>query len=517
MKPMVCVALVALLTASSVQANLSDCPDLADPASVERYREEAVQVIEREWRHTGTNRPFIQLSEAVDVRSCLTGATSLPECLAPLKAMADMLTAPVSSELDLNAREDERKRPPMEFLDGVDSNWGVTLKSDVETIAAMNRWPAVRYKSRHAGGFDSDTPSLLMIRVPGDRVSPPVDYDRYLNFALPADEVAEEMNPVPTKPLVGSPAELRSFGDAPKQFTIVTMKRKNGDQPAQVFFQKYTRNWGSSTWTPNESHEVFGCYSCHPNGLRAISPLGFHVRKLDNGQTERQMPREDWLKVKEMNDAMEQSAGNRMVSWRGPGEGSDFRPYLDPRGFGPTLGRTIPYTKATVTNPDGTTVELPVTRQKEFIMGGSFAGVNYPGCFNARPTVSVVDIFGRAPGRGNVYRLTAEAPQRIRWQFVRDAMNCSSCHGNTSRGAITAKVDYSQVDFKILVDQSMPHNYHMNPMDRGSPNAPVQDRLTADERIALANCLKVEFEQFERNRVRESLTSTSCQPAGQGN
>jgi hypothetical protein len=199
-----------------------------------------------------------------------------------------------------------------------------------------------------------------------------------------------------------------------------------------------------------------------------------------------------------------------MVSWRGAGEGDGFRGFLDPKGLGPTLGRTLPLTKVNVPQADGTSLELPITRQREFIMGGTFNGVDYPGCFKARPAVSVVDIFGRAPGRANIYRLSP-VPQ-VRWQFVRDAMNCSSCHGNTSRGAITAKIDYSQVDFKILVDQSMPHNYHMNPMDRGSPNAPVQDRLTPDERIALANCLKVEFEQYERTKVRESLTSVACEP-----
>ena len=130
------------------------------------------------------------------------------------------------------------------------------------------------------------------------------------------------------------------------------------------------------------------------------------------------------------------------------------------------------------------------------------------GCYNSRPTVSVVDIFGRAPGLHNVYSLS-ETPS-IRWDRVGSAMNCASCHNNAQRGALNEKTDWSQIDFKILVDQSMPYGLHNNPLDIGDASTPVEDALTGDERIALANCLRAEF-QLERKELKQWLTQDSCQ------
>ena len=89
-------------------------------------------------------------------------------------------------------------------------------------------------------------------------------------------------------------------------------------------------------------------------------------------------------------------------------------------------------------------------------------------------------------------------------------MNCATCHNNAARGAFNERTDWSQLDFKMLVDQSMPYGAHNNPLDLGGATTPVEDALTSDERLALANCLKAEF-QLERKELAKWLTEVSCQ------
>ena len=94
-------------------------------------------------------------------------------------------------------------------------------------------------------------------------------------------------------------------------------------------------------------------------------------------------------------------------------------------------------------------------------------------------------------------------------------MNCASCHDNVIRGGINHTMDMSQVDFKILVDQSMPAGAHINPLDTvdgvpGSSSNPVHDELTGDERIALANCVEAEFE-LEQKQLTKWLSQTQCE------
>jgi hypothetical protein len=98
----------------------------------------------------------------------------------------------------------------------------------------------------------------------------------------------------------------------------------------------------------------------------------------------------------------------------------------------------------------------------------------------------------------------------VRWEKVRDSMRCAMCHNNIRRGGLNDDTDYAQIDFKILVDQSMPYGSHINPMDQGSPDMPVIDDLTGDERIALANCLQEEFE-LEKQELVKWLTQSTCQ------
>ena len=426
------------------------------------------------------------------VRRCFPNPA--PSCIQPIldyTARGDIAEA----TSDMPFANAPQRQPPTEFLAAHASGYEYVIPADIEHIASSRGWPVVRYKSRHAGGFDSDTANLLMVYVPGDRVNPPVSYDRWLNFATPHDSDATALTPLPQARLaIDSDYAINGGVGLPKVFTMVSLERRVGARPAEVYFQMFDRRPGSPKFVPRANSDVTGCVSCHPNGLRAISPLGLHVR-----DGEPQLPERDWLAAKEINAAMISSAGSKTVSWRSATAVDGVRkPFLNPINQGPILGPVTP-------------LNVAGSRTEEFIMGSTLPdGTPIRGCFNRRPTVQVVDIFGRAPGLNNIYALSSNPA--IRWTKVRDAMTCARCHDNVGRSSINQTVDMSQVDFKILVDQSMPLGAHANPLDQdpGGPAVPVRDDLSGDERIALANCLAVEFE-LEKSELQKWLSQTSCQ------
>lgn len=414
----------------------------------------------------------------------------VPVCL---QRVSDLTTTTLGSpSQDASFQDTPQRQPPPElFAPGAGpTDFKYFVRTDIEALAKEKGWNIVRYKSRHAGGFDSSTSSLMMLHVPGDKVTPPVGYDRWLNFALPADVQAEEMNPTPQQKIPDE-ATFAAEGTGPsipRTFTMVSLDKAADGKPGQVYFQMFKRTgFGSGIYTPSGTAGVSSCYSCHPNGLRSISPMGYHVRA-----GEPQLPPDAWAAVKTINDAMDEGADLKMVSWRDVGG----NPLMRPKAYWPIYGANKPLNG--------------MTRTREFIMGGTLAnGTTVEGCYKSRPTVKVTDIFGRPPGRNNIYKLN-DTPD-IAWEKVRDAMKCETCHNNKGRGAINKGTSYEQVDFKILVDQSMPLGFHENPLDQGQdPAAAVKDSLTGDERIALANCLKDEF-AMEAPFQKEWLTAQACQ------
>jgi hypothetical protein len=466
------VSVLSFHQSSGLAASL-ECLDAAPTADeVESWRWEAAQQL--------AQGSITERNLASQIRSCF--GTQVPVCLQSLNNYALRNdTAPAS--MDSPLRSSAAKRPPAElFLNGT-ANFEYRVPENIEERAAALGWPSVRYKSRHSGGFDRDTSSLLMIYVPGDRVNPPVNYDRWLNFALPEDPVSAAMNPTPGSPWPSADdyaAEGRGEIALPKIFTMVSLDRRQEDRAAQVYFQRFLRNGrGNTTFKPEGNSDPKRCVSCHPNGLRAISPLGYHVRKDEN-----MMEESAWENVKLINDAMVKAAGNRPVSWRDApvSSGSTQRkPLLNPAAFGPSVGPMVPL------NGRSRTVEF----------------INQ--CAERRRSIDLRDIFGRAPGRGNIYRLSSR-PQ-IDANKVMRYMNCGACHGNAARSPLNALTDWAQIDFKILVDQSMPLGAHRNPLE--SSTGDVQDVLNADERIALANCLQAEFELEVQEKTRW-LTQGTC-------
>ncbi len=469
-------ALLSVLawTPSATLAASLECLDPTPSAvEVERWRLEAAQQLEA---GSITDRNL-----AEQIRSCF--GNEVPACLARMNDYVNRNNV-AAPNFDTPVRSAPAKQPPAQlFLNGA-ASFEYRVPEDIEARAAALGWPSVRYKSRHSGGFDRDTASLLIIYVPGDRANPPVNYDRWLNFALPEDPSSAATHPTPSSPLPSADdyaAEGRGEVDLPKVFTMVSLDRRMDNKPAQVYFQRFLRNGrGNATFKPEGNADPKRCVSCHPNGLRAISPLGYHVRK-----EESMMDEEAWQTVQLINDAMIKAAGQKTITWRDApvsATSTQRRTLLNPAAHGPMVGPLVPL------NGRSRTVEF----------------INQ--CAQRRRSIDVRDIFGRAPGRDNVYRLSSR-PEIDAAKVIR-FMNCGACHGNASRSPLNALTDWAQIDFKILVDQSMPWGAHKNPLE--STTGTVEDSLTPDERIALANCLQAEFELEIQEKTRW-LTQARCQ------
>lgn len=448
------------------------CPETAPtPESLTQWRLEAAQSLNSGSITDGAMSDLLKRCFGSQVPACLQRVNDY--------AGRNDIAAPAQ---DQTVRDAAQKQPPSELFLSSSDPFSYLVPETIEERAAALGWPSVRYKSRHSGGFDRDTASLLMIYVPGSKVNPPVNFDRWLNFALPSDSEAEGLNPTPGAP-VPSPAdyeaEARGELSLPRIFTMVSLDRRNGSSAAQVYFQRFVRTRGKAAFKAEENANPKRCIGCHPNGLRAISPLGYHVRS-----GESRMNDSDWETVKLINDAMVQAAGTRPVTWRDApvrAGSTERKPLLKPAANGPAIGPL----KALNSR----------SRTQAFIAQ----------CAQKRRTVEVKDIFGRAPGRNNVYRMSAN-PQIDADKILR-FMSCSACHGGATRSPLNALTDWEQVDFKILVDQSMPLGTHQDPLESGT--AEVQDQLNGDERLALANCLLAEYE-LEQKETVAWLTQGEC-------
>lgn len=373
-----------------------------------------------------------------------------------------------------------QKRPPVEILEtpAEPNSARYWIPDNIEEIAKNKGWTAARYKSRHAGGFDQGTPNLLMVYVPG------LTYDQWLNFPLPKDDDEPALGqPQYSRPKFGPPKreEYAVRGDLPSTFTMVTQDHPVDGKPGHVYFQMFFRTPGTSTFTPRGNKNLGGeCVSCHPNGLRAISPLGYTVREGERALTpgDRQLTAEDLAAIKLINNKMVEAAGNMAPTWAEGNLNGQNLPLYRPEFRGPIYGASKPIN--------------PATRTPEFIKT----------CRNRNSTIDLHDIFGRGPGMvesAYIFKLSNAENPNINPQKVINAMNCESCHlsdrtsGASKRGPLDSKTDVTQIRFKVLVDQTMPLGAHANPNEDGNTSDHVVDQLTADERFALMNCLEAEF------------------------
>ncbi len=495
---------------AALAAENAGCPSPNDASALTAWRDQIV---------TSANWPASDNAIASTIKKlddCYGGRKKIPACFGRLYDYAEQRYTrssgePVKAENELNMR-----RPPEIFRAPNTSSSGepglILFQKepykDAEQIAKENGWPVVRYKSRHSGGFDQETASLLMIHVPGAKRNPPVDYDQYINIALPADpedHMAAQANvaPIP-KQNIPRPeqyvAENGSGAPMPKTTTILTVRKgKPGEQPL-VLFNKFSRFSGEDAFRPN--HEsALNCYGCHPNGMRAIAPLGFSLTE-DEHQRGQEIPPDMWKVIQDMNASMNLNQRFTLPSF-GNVRTSDgkIRPLLNVNGLGPLVGPLRPLLRKVSSVPDGTKKISFPTRTKTFIDGPG-------GCAKQEKEINVPDIFRRAAGSNNNYKWNDQLP--FDWKKVSKAMNCASCHNNEVHGALNGTTSWSTIQFKVLVDKSMPLWAHRNPAERASASDPaVQDTLNLNERIALINCLAAEFNE-EKTREKEWLTEQSC-------
>jgi hypothetical protein len=503
----------SLLASASAWAAYPNCPKApATGSDVETWRQGALAGLDQ-----GQNTVS---AVASNIDQCFP--QEVPACLKRARAysLAHDSNLPSTSNTE-TAADAVMRRPPPGFETPVapgapapnpptfrlfQGQPGTPGYKDIEQIAKERGWPVVRYKSRHSGGFEKTTASLLMIRVPGDKLSPPKDYDQYINIGLPADpeDYVEggKIDPIP-KGRIPTEEDYKTKSGLPTIWTIVTVQRPKGNRPPRVFFDLFKRQAGSPDYVENYTPSVRStCYECHPNGIREISPLGYGLRESDvkDGKA---MPPEQWKAVQEMNASMEHNTGFKMQDWGTYTRNGRTEKLIDPEGEGPVVGPVKPLTRKIITRPDGTKVIEYPTRTREFIMGEN----GEAGCATGQTEWDLTDIFGRPPGKTNIYRLT-DSPA-INWRKVRDAMSCASCHNNRIRGSLNAGTRFSEIAFKILVDRSMPLGRHHNPLQQGDDAKDVVDELNDNERIALASCLYAEFQQ-EKNKIPDWLTEISC-------
>lgn len=527
---------LATLSVLPAMADYPACPQNQTAQELEKWRQGAIGTLGvrsgQPFYYNGggmagygdsSGDPVAKLTTSIE--SCFP--QKIPACLQRVHDFAEQQWVERLPPAPDTPEDQKRRLLPKEFWDeasvvnGEPTQFAFFKKNadghgykDIEEIAREKGWPMVRYKTRMSGGFDR-TVSLLMIRVPGNKLTPPVNYDQYVNIPIPAEPndaygPLDQVKSVPEQKLpspddYNDPNKARSL---PKIVTVVTVEKKQGDKPGRVYFTFY-RNGGSSTFlhdrNPNPRAE---CYSCHPNGVRAISPYGFNVRdsELANGVMK---PEAQWLATQEMNNSMNQNNGFSLVDWGKVVDPSGKqRPLLNPAGMGPVLGPIHPLNRKVITGEDGRPKTIYPTRTKEFIVGedgqGGCARKFSPelGGWNGQQIKLTTGRGG--PSQANLFKMTDGLP--INWQKVRDQMNCASCHNNRIRGALNANISIEEIAFKILVDQSMPVGVHTTSR---AGNGSVHDDLNANERIALVNCLNEEF-KTEQTKVPEWLSQVSC-------
>ncbi len=188
----------------------------------------------------------------------------------------------------------------------------------------------------------------------------------------------------------------------------------------------------------NNLLQAGSCTSCHSVPLRSISPRGFGHVNWENRMTEA-----DQALVSEINQMMK----IENFSW-----GTDQNGY--PLGA-PTYYH--PYGWAPANSP---------TRTEEYVKN----------CFNNRQ-----DNFYMGFGNYQVQTQKNPEAQMSDWTKVRNAMNCVDCHNNKQRGYLHAGFSFDEMIFKVVVDRSMP---------------PDSD-LTTDERLAVINCLRQEYDETD--------------------
>ncbi len=474
---LVVASLSATVWAPSTYATYPDCPT-GGAAAMNQWRDEAAAAaIDQGW------------GVADVIKGCFP--TEIPSCL---QRIADDSAGQPSVDYASNFPT-EQKRLPRIFKGPGNSDDQFQIPENIEDIIQgtarppavageqvnYRKWKLVKYKSRSTGGFDlgavgpgqRSTESLMLILAPGDSFTPPLGYDRWINIGLPSDQVSDRFKPEPQQKLPKWSDYSGLGGALPVTLTMLTLQKASGDQKARILFQNFSRGDSSSPIYTGSPSNPSSCQSCHANGMRAISPLGYFapgvavttlndgnrwmdVNNVGNGLPVPTLPAATQAIVSDMNNVM--SSYGR-VDWGTVVENGKSRSYVDPYIHGAGLGPMAP----------------AKPRDDAF----------FASCMNLQSAYTYSSIREVE----TVLQTASAAPNKDR---VKAAMNCGMCHGG-SRAPINRQFSRNEVEFKVLIDHSMP-------MIGGNG-------MTDADRLALVNCLYAE----QKDNDKSWLSQMACQ------
>ncbi len=306
----------------------------------------------------------------------------------------------------------------------------VQIPPDIFELAKTKNWKVLDYKTRSTGGFDG-SPNLVLVVVPN---YPKSNQDIYLQIS-PAADANHPDNGADPKPDPRSTKGLTFL-------TVITADKTLNPPVGQLRLlmgENAIYNWSNDL-------QAQDCARCHTVPLRAISPRGY-----DFVNWEKPMAAEDQLLTKEINTMMH----IQNFSWGRDSEGKALgaASHLQPYGWAPK--------------------ESP-TRAKEYVSK----------CFDERLLTSNLPIEGeKVPvhtylgfGDYTVKTVKSNEAALTDWVKIKNSMNCYGCHDGKTRGVLHDDFSFDEIEFKVLIDRSMPPNIE----------------LSTDERLALIQCLRKE-------------------------
>ncbi len=377
-----------------------------------------------QWRETLVSKIIENKYE--EVRAALDNCfgTNVPSCYQDMNYYVDSRRSPNYGTGAPYSREEltiDYSDLPAEFRTGEGL---VRVPSNIVKLSQERGWKTLAYKTRSSGGFDT-APNLFM-----------------MNISTPEREVFLQTQPHPdTNPeaTADNPVPNPSNGNISEgmnTLTVITVDKTKNPPVGQMRIMSRVGDEGYR-WNNDITFET--CTSCHTTPLRPISPLGW---RNVNG-TEQPMSAADSRTTDELNAIL-----GSYVSW-------------GKRNFN---GREVRLGPPLNSQPTGWAPENSPTRQEAFLRecATSQTSFSYSGFGNYRANLQMSN------------------PPQINYQRLGEAMNCFECHNDKNRGKLHDAYADDEIQFKIAVDRTMPHNIELN----------------KDERIALISCLPAEKSQL---------------------
>lgn len=298
----------------------------------------------------------------------------------------------------------------------------IKLPKDIMSLAKKKGWKAISYKTRSTGGFDNG-PNLVLIAIPGP------DKDIYLQISPPSEnDYHRSVNEPYGKNVDPSKGQ--------NTLTMITVNKQTNPPVGQLHLMEKDIN-DSYRYSNQIRAAGDDCISCHASPLRSISPRGYQVT---HGGEKRMKP-EDEKMVDEINEMMV-VPGLTWGTFQKDGKKMNIGPADDshPLGWAPPDSRT---------------------RKEDFLKtcATSETSFNY-----------------RSITRDYTVNLNYDRSQALDYQKVASAMSCNQCHSNSVRGSLHEHFSPAEIQFKIMVDKSMPPGFELN----------------GNERMALYNCIMAE-------------------------